>query len=75
MIKGSEHSIIRLTWESFAVEQHSSCNYDSVTLYDGNRLDASLDSPDNSSTAVKIGRYLFKINNLKKQMIEKLYEL
>ena len=56
MIKGSERSIIRLTWESFNVEPHSRCNYDSVTLYDGNRLDVPLDSPDNSSSAVQIGR-------------------
>ena len=57
MIKGSEHSIIRLTWESFAVEQHSRCSYDRVTVYDGNRLDVPLESTDNSSTAVRIGRW------------------
>ena len=58
MIAGTQHSFIRLTWDSFAVESHASCGYDSVTLYDGNRLDVSLDSPDNTSTAVQIGRYI-----------------
>ena len=60
MIAGTQHSFIRLTWDSFAVESHSSCNYDSVTVYDGNRLDVPLDSPDNTSTAIKIDRYINK---------------
>ena len=69
MIKGDSNSIIRLTWESFALEEHTTCTFDSVTAYDGNILQASTiddisgsgdgtggSAADNATFAKRIGR-------------------